>query len=236
MEIYWRDNYICPSEEDYITMVKRKTGGLFGLAVRLMQLFSENKSDFTELIGILGLYFQIRDDYANLVLKEYTDNKSFAEDLTEGKFSFPIIHAIQKHPEDPRIMSILLWAKQRFGLQSWASLPIAMEVRTPEEQVPERVGQDAWSAQTLLRNGPPACCLAFPSINEKQEGSIADIVKKRTTDLEIKKYAVDVLEKLGSFAYTKEILMKLDTDARREAEKLGGNPYIVQVLDELKNW
>lgn len=44
MEIYWRDNYICPSEDDYITMVKRKTGGLFGLAVRLMQLFSENKS------------------------------------------------------------------------------------------------------------------------------------------------------------------------------------------------
>lgn len=167
MEIYWRDNYICPSEDDYITMVKRKTGGLFGLAVRLMQLFSENKSDFSELIGTLGLYFQIRDDYANLVLKEYTDNKSFAEDLTEGKFSFPIIHAIQKHPEDPRMMNI---------------------------------------------------------------------VKKRTKDLEIKKYAVDVLEKLGSFAYTREILQKLDAEARREAEKLGGNPYIVQVLDELKNW
>lgn len=167
MEIYWRDNYICPSEDDYITMVKRKTGGLFGLAVRLMQLFSENKSDFSDLIGTLGLYFQIRDDYANLVLKEYTDNKSFAEDLTEGKFSFPIIHAIQKHPEDPRMMNI---------------------------------------------------------------------VKKRTKDLEIKKYAVDVLEKLGSFAYTKEVLKKLDAEARREAEKLGGNPYIVQVLDELKNW
>lgn len=167
MEIYWRDNYICPSEDDYITMVKRKTGGLFGLAVRLMQLFSENKSDFSELIGTLGLYFQIRDDYANLVLKEYTDNKSFAEDLTEGKFSFPIIHAIQKHPEDPRMMNI---------------------------------------------------------------------VKKRTKDLEIKKYAVDVLEKLGSFAYTREILQKLDAEARREAEKLGGNPYIAQVLDELKNW
>ncbi|KAH7931833.1 hypothetical protein HPB51_029681 [Rhipicephalus microplus] len=25
MEIYWRDNYICPSEDDYITMVKRKS-------------------------------------------------------------------------------------------------------------------------------------------------------------------------------------------------------------------
>lgn len=167
MEIYWRDNYICPTEAEYSRMVKRKTGGLFGLAVRLMQLFSDNKSNFTPLIGTLGLYFQIRDDYANLMLKQYTDNKSFAEDLTEGKFSFPIIHAIQQHPEDPRIMNIL---------------------------------------------------------------------KKRTTDLEIKKYAVDVLEKLGSFAYTKQFMEQLDAEARRETEKLGDNPYIGQVLDELRNW
>lgn len=47
-----------------------ETGGLFGLAIRLMQLFSENPANFTELTDILGLYFQIRDDYANLCMKE----------------------------------------------------------------------------------------------------------------------------------------------------------------------
>lgn len=40
------------------------------LAVRLMQLFSENKSDFSKIAGIIGLIFQIRDDYGNLMLKE----------------------------------------------------------------------------------------------------------------------------------------------------------------------
>lgn len=40
------------------------------LAIRLMQLFSENKSDFSKLSAILGLYFQIRDDYCNLSLQE----------------------------------------------------------------------------------------------------------------------------------------------------------------------
>ena len=74
-------------------------GGLFNLAVRLMELFSPKQSeattDFVSLTSLLGLYFQIRDDYANLCLDEYTANKSFAEDLTEGKFSFPIIHAIR---------------------------------------------------------------------------------------------------------------------------------------------
>lgn len=47
-----------------------ETGGLFMLAIRLMQLFSQNKSDFTKLAGILGLYFQIRDDYINLHSKD----------------------------------------------------------------------------------------------------------------------------------------------------------------------
>ena len=40
------------------------------LAIRLMQIFSENNADFTKIAGILGLYFQIRDDYCNLRLKE----------------------------------------------------------------------------------------------------------------------------------------------------------------------
>jgi geranylgeranyl diphosphate synthase type 3 len=37
-----------------------------------MQLFSENKADFTELTGILGLYYQISNDYRNLCRQEVT--------------------------------------------------------------------------------------------------------------------------------------------------------------------
>lgn len=104
MEIYWRDNFQCPSEAEYKLMTIRKTGGLFMLAIRLMQLFSENKKDFTRLTAILGLYFQIRDDYCNLSLKEYSENKSFCEDLTEGKFSFPIIHGIKNEGADHQVL------------------------------------------------------------------------------------------------------------------------------------
>jgi len=43
-DIYWRDNNQCPSEEEYKTMVMHKTGGLFRLAMRLMQVFSDNKT------------------------------------------------------------------------------------------------------------------------------------------------------------------------------------------------
>jgi len=104
-----------------------ETGGLFMLAIRLMQLFSDCQANFTKLAGIIGLYFQIRDDYGNLCLQEvyyitslyfsllptlflfqYSENKSFCEDLTEGKFSFPIIHAIHSRPDDRQVIRILL--------------------------------------------------------------------------------------------------------------------------------
>ncbi|KOC63014.1 Geranylgeranyl pyrophosphate synthase [Habropoda laboriosa] len=167
MEIYWRDNYICPSETAYKQMTIRKTGGLFNLAVRLMQLFSDCKEDYTPLGGILGLYFQIRDDYCNLYLQEYAENKSYCEDLSEGKFSFPIIHAIQSHPEDRQLINIL---------------------------------------------------------------------RQRTKDIEVKRYCVNLLEKFGSFAYTRAVLEELDKKARDEVQRLGGNPLLVEVLDELMSW
>lgn len=129
MEIYWRDNFTCPTESEYKLMTIRKTGGLFMLAIRLMKLFSESDKDFSKLTAILGLYFQIRDDYCNLTSEEvwwqlftfiafrrakfsfysfwlfqYSESKSFCEDLTEGKFSFPIIHAVNNQKQDRQVL------------------------------------------------------------------------------------------------------------------------------------
>lgn len=59
-----------------------ETGGLFDLAVKLMQLFSDCKENFIPLAGILGLYFQIRDDYSNLHLQEVS-----SQDLTNRSMS-----------------------------------------------------------------------------------------------------------------------------------------------------
>jgi geranylgeranyl diphosphate synthase type 3 len=106
-DILWRDSVECPTEDQYRQMVLDKTGGLFRLCLRLMQVFSSDKRDYIPLVNLLGLYFQIRDDYINLKSDDYAKNKSFAEDLTEGKFSFPIIYAIRANPEDHRLINIL---------------------------------------------------------------------------------------------------------------------------------
>lgn len=41
MDLFWRDTLTCPTEEEYLEMVDNKTGGLFRLAVKLMQAESE---------------------------------------------------------------------------------------------------------------------------------------------------------------------------------------------------
>lgn len=165
MDIYWRDAVVCPTEEEYKAMVIKKTGGLFGLAVGLMQLFSDCKKDFVPLLNALGLYFQIRDDYANLYSKEYEANKSYCEDLTEGKFSFPIIHAIRSSKDDTQVINIL---------------------------------------------------------------------RQRTTDNDVKKYCVECLHRLGSFEYTKEILIQLENSIFELIEEHGGNPILTALINELK--
>lgn len=43
MDLYWRDTLTCPTEDDYLEMVGNKTGGLFRLAVKLMQAESRNE-------------------------------------------------------------------------------------------------------------------------------------------------------------------------------------------------
>lgn len=56
----------CVIESEYRAMVKDKTGGLFRMCFKLMQAFSSATRDFSVMIDLLGLYFQIRDDYVNL--------------------------------------------------------------------------------------------------------------------------------------------------------------------------
>ncbi|KAI8978428.1 geranylgeranyl pyrophosphate synthase [Pilobolus umbonatus] len=107
IELFWRDSLTCPTEEEYIDMVNNKTNGLLRLAVRLMQAASESSIDYTSIVNMIGIYFQVRDDYMNLLPTNSTHNKGFCEDLTEGKFSFPIIHAIRADTSNRQLLNIV---------------------------------------------------------------------------------------------------------------------------------
>ena len=64
----------------------------------------------------------------------------------------------------------------------------------------------------------------------------SDILRQRTRDVEVKKYCVTLLEKFGSFSHTRHTLEELDAEARTEISKLGGNPLLEDILNELLNW
>ncbi|KAK9471228.1 isoprenoid synthase domain-containing protein [Dipodascopsis tothii] len=107
LDLYWRDTLTVPSEEEYVAMVQNKTGGLFRLAIKLMQSESAVKLDFVPLANLIGVLYQIRDDYLNLQSDQYSKNKGYCEDLTEGKFSFPIIHSIRANSNNDQLLNIL---------------------------------------------------------------------------------------------------------------------------------
>ncbi|KAJ8509039.1 hypothetical protein ONZ45_g8756 [Pleurotus djamor] len=109
LEILWRDSLQCPTEEEYINMVNNKTGGLLRIGIKLMMACAtKNKDvDYTPLVNLIGVYYQVRDDYMNLQSTEYSINKGFAEDLSEGKFSFPVVHGIHADTSNRQIYNVL---------------------------------------------------------------------------------------------------------------------------------
>ena len=66
MDLYWRETLTLPREEEYLDMVSNKTGGLFRLGIRLMMMNSNRDLDLLPFTNLLGLLFQIQDDYRNL--------------------------------------------------------------------------------------------------------------------------------------------------------------------------
>lgn len=109
--------------------------------------------DCVPLVNLIGIIFQIADDYQNLSSAQYSQNKGLFEDLTEGKFSFPIIHSIRAAPDNLQLLNIL---------------------------------------------------------------------KQKTEDEQVKRYAVSYMESTGSFEYTRRVLDTLMERARRLVEELDG--------------
>jgi geranylgeranyl diphosphate synthase type 3 len=181
MDLFWRDTLTCPNEDDYLEMVGNKTGGLFRLAIKLMCAESPThnfhpsgspattQTDYVPLVNTIGLLFQILDDYRNLSDTTYTHNKGLCEDLTEGKFSFPIIHAIRSDPSNLVLINIL---------------------------------------------------------------------KQKTKDDEVKRYAVSYMERVGSFTYTRRVLRGLTKKALQLVEEVdagrGKAEGIREVLERLR--
>jgi len=164
MELYWRDNHMCPTLQEYIQTAYGKTGFIFVYIVNALNMLSTGKPiDVHRLAVTISVYFQINDDYQNLNNKVYHDSKGFCEDITEGKYSFPIVHAVRNFPKEGK--------------------------------------------------------------------EIDEIMKMRTYDVEIKKRCLELIEKCGSFEYTRKILRQLKSEINTEIAKLDPNPLLANLVE-----
>ncbi|KAI9034941.1 geranylgeranyl pyrophosphate synthetase [Aspergillus affinis] len=117
----FRVNHVsAPTVPEYLKMIDGKRGALFRMTARLMiaQSSSPHKpANLGRLMILFGRYFQIRDDYAKLVVDQvglspsftsnmcisahhldctqYQDSKGFCEDLDEDKWSLILLHALE---------------------------------------------------------------------------------------------------------------------------------------------
>ncbi|KAE8372495.1 isoprenoid synthase domain-containing protein [Aspergillus bertholletiae] len=109
LDLNWTFHQKCPSVHDYLVMIDNKTGGFFRLILRFMEIEANAtpNEQLRHLITLLGRYYQIRDDYQNLASDEYTAKKGFCDDLSEGKFSFPLIHLLEYSPNASTLHDII---------------------------------------------------------------------------------------------------------------------------------
>jgi geranylgeranyl diphosphate synthase type I len=113
LDIGWaRDSCYTISMEDYLAMATHKTahysssvplalGAIVGGA-------QEYQVEGLRSYGLsCGLAFQIQDDLLNLIGKEESTKKDFCSDVTEGKRTLIVVHAIEHSPQKERLIEIL---------------------------------------------------------------------------------------------------------------------------------
>ena len=110
MDIKWHnDNTKEPSQDEYIAMVKNKTGTLASLSAKIGTLASGADEETVAKAGIIaaeiGAGFQIIDDVINLTTGN--PGKKRGDDIVEGKKSLPVLSFIENNKDNKEKIAAL---------------------------------------------------------------------------------------------------------------------------------
>ena len=99
------------SEADYLGAIADKTAALMATACRIGGItagLERSKIDLLTIYGeSLGMVFQIRDDVFDIVGSEPELGKLPAQDLAEGVYTLPVLHALEDHGIGPELRALL---------------------------------------------------------------------------------------------------------------------------------
>jgi octaprenyl-diphosphate synthase len=121
MDIFWhRTPDFFPEEEEYLAMVKNKTGTLASLAAKLGciagGLSIEEAETFGGIAADIGIGFQIIDDVINLT--SGNPGKERGDDIVEGKKSLPVLIHAGLCPQDKEQIAAYMKAAAAEGIHS----------------------------------------------------------------------------------------------------------------------
>lgn len=123
MDILWHRNpSMLPTQEEYIAMVRNKTGTLARLAVEIGILAGGGTEDEAARAGQIaediGVGFQVLDDVINLTTGN--PGKKRGDDIVEGKKSLPVLIHLENHPKDAKKLGPLFEKARAEGIRSAA--------------------------------------------------------------------------------------------------------------------
>ncbi len=94
------------TEEDYLTIIEKKTAILMAAACAIGGILGERGSAGVEALRrfglLLGMAFQMTDDTLDYMAEEALFGKTIGKDLQEGKLTLPLIAALARSPEAER--------------------------------------------------------------------------------------------------------------------------------------
>jgi heptaprenyl diphosphate synthase len=98
-------------EEAYLEIIRRKTASLIGTSCRLGGMLSDappERTDVLEAFGqALGTAFQLSDDIMDITATQLELGKEPGQDLKEGVYTLPVLHALAHDPNRAELARIL---------------------------------------------------------------------------------------------------------------------------------
>ena len=101
------------NEDEYMNMIYKKTGALIAAATRSGAILGGGNpvevETLTEYGRLIGLAFQIQDDYLDVVSEEENLGKPVGSDIVEGKMTLMVVHALSNASNEDKeeLISIL---------------------------------------------------------------------------------------------------------------------------------
>ena len=100
-------------EEEYMTMIYKKTAALIAAATKAGAIIGGGNDEQIEALSeygrLIGLAFQIQDDYLDVVSDAEDIGKPVGSDIVEGKMTLMVVHALANASKEDkkRLISIL---------------------------------------------------------------------------------------------------------------------------------